>query len=208
MLQSVINAGVQLGFVLALSAILWAIFARKRSAFRPWIGLTAPSFKAIWIALLVSLIFIPASLAFTRYGPFYTMATSEHSIASQIADYGMTVEAAGVIVVTALIKTGLSEELLFRGLIAKRCYGTFGFWPGNVVQAGAFTALHLLFLAIPGMPPANLVLVAMLVLLIFPFSLLIGWLNEKMAGGSIAPGWIMHGLANLVAYPVLAFGLL
>jgi len=27
-----------------------------------------------------------------------------------------------------------------------------------------------------------------------------GWLNEKPGSGSILPGWIAHGAANLVAY--------
>ncbi|MEO1098460.1 MAG: hypothetical protein AAFX57_11990 [Bacteroidota bacterium] len=31
------------------------------------------------------------------------------------------------------------------------------------------------------------------------------YLNEKMAGGSIVPGWIAHASSNLIAYSIIAF---
>ena len=30
-------------------------------------------------------------------------------------------------------------------------------------------------------------------------------INEKIANGSIIPGWISHGLANIIAYSVIGF---
>jgi hypothetical protein len=31
------------------------------------------------------------------------------------------------------------------------------------------------------------------------------YLNEKMGDGSIIPGWISHGLANVISYSVVGF---
>ncbi len=87
-----------------------------------------------------------------------------------------------------LFKTGLGEELLFRGLIS----GLFGrrtkLWIANAFQAAIFTLPHLLLLTI------NLRLWPIALVLPFVSGLILGWLRLK--SGSIVPGWIVHGLSN------------
>jgi hypothetical protein len=31
-----------------------------------------------------------------------------------------------------------------------------------------------------------------------------GWLNERLGNGSIVPGWIAHGLTNVISYLAVA----
>ena len=78
----------------------------------------------------------------------------------------------------------------------------FGFSLGNLLQAVLFAAVHLFLLFIPGAKP---VVVTAFVAFIGVFAWIWGWLNEKIGSGSILPGWIAHGLANLVSYLGFAY---
>ena len=50
---------------------------------------------------------------------------------------------------------------------------------------------------------------ALIITLITGFSgWLLGWMSEKAAGGSILPGWMVHGVGNLLLSMAEAFGLL
>ena len=42
-----------------------------------------------------------------------------------------------------IFQTGLSEEILFRGFLAKRLISRFGFATGNLLQGLVFGILHL-----------------------------------------------------------------
>ncbi|MCB0588762.1 MAG: CPBP family intramembrane metalloprotease, partial [Phaeodactylibacter sp.] len=94
------------------------------------------------------------------------------------------------------------EEILFRGFLAKRLISVLGYQWGNVLQAAIFGAVHLLlFISLgTGLP---------FLAFIFAFTALGAYvtvyLNEKKADGSIIPGWIAHGLANVVSYSVIGF---
>ncbi len=204
LVEAVINAAVQVGLVLVIALVAWGIFARRRAGFLSWIGLTAPGWRAMAGALVAAILLMPLFGLAYLYDPLHALATSPNSVAGQIAPMGPTAQAALVIAVTAVFKTALAEEILFRGLIAKRLMNALGFQIGNLVQASLFTGLHLSFLLLPGAPPADAILIALLGCLIFPLSWVIGWLNERLGRGSILPGWLLHALSNLVFYPVLA----
>ncbi|MEQ9149605.1 MAG: CPBP family intramembrane glutamic endopeptidase, partial [Cytophagales bacterium] len=90
-----------------------------------------------------------------------------------------------------------AEEILFRGFIAKRFISMLGFRKGNLLQAVLFGVIHsLLFLSIT----QNILF--LLLIFIFPFTvaMVITWLNEKQANGSILPGWLAHASGNLLSY--------
>ena len=101
----------------------------------------------------------------------------------------------------AFITTALSEEILFRGFLLKRLSGKFGFPVGNLVQSILFGLLH-------GVMFCSLIN-SVKIVLITAFTRLIAWcmgyVNEKKAGGSIMPGWIIHGIANLFSAAVSMF---
>lgn len=91
---------------------------------------------------------------------------------------------------------------MFRGFLGKRLIAKFGFAVGNVVQGLLFGTLHGVMFFFVTTP-----LKALLITLITGFSgWLLGWMTEKGAGGSIVPGWMAHGVGNLVLSMVQAFG--
>lgn len=99
--------------------------------------------------------------------------------------------------VAALFKTAFAEELLFRGIIGKRLIAWQGFAIGNSIQALLFGLIHFSLLALAN---ASLGVVLLVVMATSVLGFGAGWLNERHGGGSILPGWSLHGSANLLAY--------
>ena len=94
-----------------------------------------------------------------------------------------------------LIRTGLSEEILFRGFILKRIQNKFGFIAGNVIQALAFGLMH----GVPfGLATHNIGVTVLLTLLPGALGFYMGWLNEKKFSGSIIPSWLVHSIVNTI----------
>lgn len=125
------------------------------------------------------------------------------SITGILRDIPFGGKAVFMLLITALVKTSLTEEIFFRGFIGKRLINGLGFDRGNLIQAVIFGMLHvvLFFSQLQDSPMA--------IILIFLFSSLMGWLigyaNEKKSNGSIITGWICHGMGNLVLYIVIAY---
>jgi len=87
-----------------------------------------------------------------------------------------------------VIKTGFTEELLFRGLIAGSLSRRFSLLWANVVQALVFLIPHLLVLRV--MPQMWGILP-----IIFASALFVGWVRIK--SGSIIGGWVIHASVNV-----------
>lgn len=96
----------------------------------------------------------------------------------------------------AVIQTGLSEEIFFRGFLGKRLITKCGFVIGNTVQAIIFGLLH----GIPfGFATKNILVTILLTFLPGAFGWFQGWINEKYSSGSIIPSWIIHSLMNILS---------
>jgi membrane protease YdiL (CAAX protease family) len=87
-----------------------------------------------------------------------------------------------------VVKTGFSEELLFRGLIAGSLSRRVSFLWANLGQALIFLAPHLFVLRI--MPEMWGILP-----IIFASSLFLGWV--RIRSGSIIGPWLIHASANV-----------
>jgi membrane protease YdiL (CAAX protease family) len=87
-----------------------------------------------------------------------------------------------------IVKTGFTEELLFRGLIAGSLSRRFSVLWANLGQAIIFLIPHLLVLRI--MPEMWGVLP-----IIFATALFVGWVRTK--SGSIVGAWLIHASANV-----------
>ncbi len=87
-----------------------------------------------------------------------------------------------------MVKTGFSEELLFRGLIAGSFSRQFSILGANLGQALIFLVPHLLVLRI--MPEVWGILP-----IIFASSLFLGWV--RIRSGSIIGPWLIHAFANV-----------
>lgn len=138
-------------------------------------------------ALAVAIYGMMTATLMAVYGDGITAAGSSFA--------GMGIAALPAVVVYGFIRTGLSEELLFRGFLLKRISKKWGFAVGNTVQALLFGAMH----GIPfGLATQRLLVTVLLTLLPGALGWYFGWLNEKKAGGSVVPSWLLHGLINTV----------
>ena len=93
------------------------------------------------------------------------------------------------------MQTGLTEELLFRGLIAGSLSRRLPFVWANLSQAFIFFLPHLLILQFApelwGILP-----------LVFLGALVFGWVRIK--SGSIIPSWVMHASGNVAMALIVA----
>ena len=136
-------------------------------------------------------------------GIYLLFAFEDTSILANARFAGLGLSGVIPILMYAIIQTGLSEEILFRGFINKRLCNKFGFEIGNSVQALLFGLLH-------GVLLLTLNVGLLFVVLVSAFSLVAGWMmgyiNEKLSNGSIIPSWIIHSLKNIVSSALILTG--
>jgi membrane protease YdiL (CAAX protease family) len=192
--------GVLLNLLLfgSIPFLWWFISARKKISFFAWIGLYRPEIKSTKRFILVAaiaLLLLP--LVMTIVLPYF-LGMSDLAV-NQFKGAGM----AGIvpIILYAFFQTGLSEEILFRGFLTKRLSASMGFPVGNIIQALLFGLLHgVLFYQTAGLLGAILI-----VLLTGAMGWLLGYMNERLANGSIIPSWLVHGTSNFIAALLAAF---
>lgn len=197
-IDAVSGAAFQIGAVALVCIIAWTIFGRRRASLFAWLGLTDAPFFLIAAAVVLGAL---GAFALLQTPGLRELASGPGTVTYTVAGGRTDVAALVALAVVALLKTALAEELLFRGLIAKRLYSRLGFWSGNLLQALLFGAMHLPILLLPegrGLIGAAMIGFAVLV------SLAAGWLNERQAKGSILPGYGLHAGANLTTYLMLA----
>lgn len=200
LLQEFTNTAIQLAIGFAIAGAIWAVFGRKRAPFAQWVGLTRPSQGWLKPTVLTLLGLAAMSAALIAFSPLGDLATGPGTVGGQLQKQGFTPSMIGVIALAALIKTGFTEELVFRGLIAKRLINWLGFHTGNAIQAVLFGAVHLLIFAVPGGPEPEVGLVIIMMGMPGFAGWCMGYANERFGGGSIVPGWLMHASGNFASY--------
>lgn len=193
--------------------IIWAIWWRKKNFFG-WIGLKKISGgwqrSAVWI------------LIFTAIGFLSQIFIVPHVLPSGIAAAdrmaGMGIKALYRAILFG-ISTGFVEELFWRGFLGKRLSIKLGFTLGNHIQGFLFGLMHgvgffwmLMVLRAHGALEITLFSIATKCILITVIGWFGGWIlgymTEKVAGGSIIPAFLAHALGNFLlamakAYEVL-----
>ena len=203
--QEIVNTIVQFAVVILIAGAVYFIAGKNRGNFLHFTGLRLPTGRAMIWALAAALVFVPLTIALFYFSPLKDAAVADSTVAGNIRANGFSGETMAVVAVVALLKTSFTEELFFRGLIAKSFIRWFGFTVGAVLQAAVFGAVHLLIFVAPGGPDFSWPVALSFFGVPFLMGWVIVWLNERVGNGSIAPGWLVHGLGNLVAYPLLAF---
>ena len=168
--------------------IVWLIIARKKESFFNWIG-----FKGVGddkknvLKYAIGAFVICEVVGFTVNNIFM----KEINI-SQYAGYG--IKGLPSAIIYAYIHTALSEEIIFRGFIQKRLQSKLGFRTAAIIQGLLFGLIHVVI----GLGQINLV--QGLVLMFYPMvpAILIAYVNEKKANGSIIPGCFIHGTLNIL----------
>ncbi len=203
MINLFVSSLIQVALFTLIPFLVFVVKRKTVTGFMDYIGLKKATKKGIIYGILLSLL---VAVPFLLYGlfneAFYKILTDTKSVTGKIRTIESDALAMGTILVTALVKTSLSEEILFRGFLAKRLIAVTGFQMGNILQSLIFGIIHtLLFLQITED--------IMFLLLIFLFPAIAAYckayINEKLSNGSIIPSWITHGTGNLIAYSVVAF---
>ena len=203
MINEFISAILQIVVFTSIPFLAYLFKARSTKGFWDYIGLKRSARKANLAALLVAVLLVgPLLLLVFVSEEFRAIMLDPESVTGRIKQMGIGIEAAVTIPIAALLKTSLSEEIFFRGFLAKRLIAVTTFQIGNVIQAVVFGLIHILLFTTITHNPFFLVI-------IFVFPALGAYfqthINEKWADGSIIPGWIAHGMANLVSYSFVLF---
>ncbi|KCZ89492.1 CPBP family intramembrane glutamic endopeptidase [Hyphomonas johnsonii] len=206
LVQEIVNTLVQALVVLALAGIAYAFAGKRRGKFRAFTGLYLPPSRSWLTTGAAALVLIPLSLALVWFTPLKDTAAADNTITGMLAAKGFSAEIVAVILLIALVKTSFTEELFFRGLLAKRLIVWLGMPVGNTLHAALFGAIHLIIFVAPGGPDFSVPLAAGIFLIPAIGGWVMAWLNETVGDGSVLPGWFVHALTNLLAYPLLAFG--
>lgn len=195
LVDKVISSMVQIVVFTAFPFGWWAVTARKDQKFWEWIGfkrMTNVGKALVWM-IGVSIAFIPVGVLTLYLLRGIETAASEFS--------GMGAQAILPIIVYAVFNTALPEELLFRGFLLKRAGNKFGFAAGNIMQAALFGLMHgVMLFAFVGAVRAVLITVFTGIIAWF-----MGYINERQAGGSVIPGWIIHAVSNIFSGICSAF---
>ncbi|MGN4127795.1 CPBP family intramembrane glutamic endopeptidase [Lysinibacillus sphaericus] len=198
MVESLMNAVVQVVLFAAIPFVWWFFSARKEYTFFTWMGFKKPTienkrnYMGLFLLIIVLLV-VPINII------IYYFVDSSLLVSHRFTNLGFSVMIPALIY--AILQTGLSEELFFRGFLTKRLISKFGFYKGNVMQSLVFGSVHgwLLFSSI------HIVAVLLIVIATALAGYLMGWINEKKSNGSIISSWMIHSIANIIASFVAMF---
>ncbi|MDE7218543.1 MAG: CPBP family intramembrane metalloprotease [Oscillospiraceae bacterium] len=186
--------------VLTAIPFLWYLVSRRRvSGFFRWLGFyRARRSPAGWSAGIFA-----GFLAVTALPYLWLYHTGSLTCSGFTADayraYGWSPLTIGTILVWAVVQTSLSEEIFFRGFLAKRLARVFGTRPGCAVQGLLFGLLHLPAVWGRGLLPA-----VTIIGLTGSIGFALAWLSQEKAEGSILYGWMIHAAVNIIS-PIVVF---
>lgn len=192
MMNSLISAVLQVILFSVIPFIWWLCTARKKQPFLTWIGLQKPIIVhkgryAIFFVLSIVVLVVPSFALIFFYIDRSLLAVNQFA--------GLGAMAIIPALMYAIIQTGLAEELLFRGFLLKRLAKSFGFQVGNLVQSIVFGCVHGAML----WSVLSLHVILLVVLTTALAGYLMGWMNERVAGGSIVTSWCIHSIVNFIA---------
>ena len=198
--NTIINSIIQVIFFSIIPLIWWLVTARKKESFFKWIGLKKIVINGSMLKFITLILIISVGYIFLISIIMSELVSKTDIATNQFYKQGWV--ALPSILFYAVIQTGLSEEIFFRGFLGKRLINKYNFLVGNTVQAIMFGLLH----GIPfGFATNNILVTILLTLLPGAFGWFQGWINEKYSSGSIIPSWIIHSLMNILS--ALSFAL-
>ena len=197
-MQAASNAFVQLIVFLLIPFVWWLIGWRKTSSFLDWVGLRKIQLSQSRLLVKMIVVFLICSLVLLTV-TFISLRDSDLT-SMQYAALGWT--GTIPILLYAYVQTGLAEELFFRGFLLKRLVNKFGFGIGNNLQAGVFGVLHVILILSLATPGVFAIIAIWLATTGIAWSM--GVVNERCAGGSIVPSWLLHGTSNVATVIIAA----
>lgn len=203
MLNEIIGTVIQVLIFTLIPLIVYLIKKKTAKGFFDYIGLKKSTRKANLLAVFACLLFAAPPLILTLVNnDFKEIMFDPNSITGKFRQMGLGVNSIVILLGIALFKTSLAEEIFFRGFVAKRLISVIGFVKGNVIQAIIFGIIHTLLFALTTQSSFFLFIIFLVPSIGAYVSVI---LNERKAYGSIIPGWIAHGLANVLSYGIVGF---
>jgi membrane protease YdiL (CAAX protease family) len=203
MIDEIVSTVIQVVIFALIPVLVYLVTQRKIKGFPEYVGLKPSNQRANLMAVGISLLLVVPLVGLALVNRDYKLLfTDPNSVTGHIRLKSSEVEAIITIIIVAVFKTSFAEELFFRGFLTKRLIALTNFQVGNIIQAVIFGILHsVIFL------PITDNLLHLLIIFLFPamFAYLIGIVNERIAEGSILPGWLAHGLGNLLSYTAFVF---
>lgn len=203
MINEAIDAVLQILVFTLVPFLVYLIRTKSASGFFGYIGLKESTKKANYLAVFACLIFAAPMLILTlTSADFKEIMFDPNSITGKFRHMVFGIESIVILITIAVFKTSFAEEILFRGFIAKRLISVLGYQKGNILQATIFGIVHSALFTLVTRDPVFLIII-----FIVPSigAYVSAYLNEKIGNGSIIPGWISHGLANILAYSIVGF---
>ena len=192
--EILVSSIVQVIMFSIIPLIWWFLTARDKESFFHWIGLKKPRIKGSMIQFLLIILGVVGAYLLIIALVMARLLGDTETATTQFTSQGWG--ALLKILIYAIVQTGLSEEILFRGFIGKRLIHSLGFVGGNTVQALLFGLMH----GLPfGFITGNLLVTVLLTLIPGLMGWVEGWLNEKYAAGSIIPSWMIHSIMNILS---------
>lgn len=198
LISTLINTLFQVVIVGLIPFVWWFISTKRNVNFSEWIGLKKIKFgkEVAFLAVLSLSLLVIISVVVINLTDDMQTATSQFK---NLGIYGVIPS-----LIYAFIQTAFTEELFFRGFLLKRLKSKFNFAIANIVQSILFALLHcVMFINI-----TNVFNITVITALTGIASLLLGFINEKKANGSIVLSWIIHGVSNMIASFIALFNLI
>lgn len=203
MLSETIGAIFQVLFFTLIPFLVYYFKKKTTKGFWEYIGLKKSTKKANILAVVTSLLFAGSLLLLAVFSAeFRELVHNPTSTTGKFKELGISTSSLIMLLIIALLKTSLAEEILFRGFIAKRLISLMGYTMGNIVQAILFGLIHTLIFALA---TKNILFLAIIFIVPSVGAYVTVYLNEKVANGSIVPGWISHAIGNILAYSIIGF---
>lgn len=211
--QHLSSAFFQLLVTLLFSLVVYGVYRLifrnnpNHPSFARYIGIQPPTSQLDNIFLLIFLGLIAFGvvstfLQFSYSDTLRELMLNDSSPYGKILKEGFNFSTMAAGLIYCFIQASASEEVLFRGLLAKRLYSFFGFSKGNLIQALLFWLMHLaIFRLITGEWVSAVQLLAFVTS--FGLGLVFGYVNFRRGGESIAPSWILHGAVNFASFVTL-----
>lgn len=204
MLNEILATFFQVLVVVLIPFLFYVVKYKTINGFFNYIGLKVTTKKAVVLSFLAMLAMLASTLGIALLNRDIKEAlTSQYAVAGKLKQMGLQPLSLTLLLIIALFRTSLAEEIFMRGFIAKRLINRMGFQWGNFVQALLFGLLHLIIMFMLSRLKAFSLIYSFVVPGVAGY--IIGYINEKAGKGSIIPGWIAHGTANVISYYLLAF---
>jgi membrane protease YdiL (CAAX protease family) len=204
MLNEILATIFQVLVVVLVPFLFYVIKYKTINGFFNYIGLKATTKRAVALSFLALLAVLAGTFGLAMLNRDIKEAlTSQYAVAGKLKQMGLQPLSITLLLIIALFRTSLAEEIFMRGFIAKRLISRMGFQWGNLVQAILFGLLHLIMMFMLSRLNAFSLIYSFIVPGLAGY--IIGYINEKEGKGSIFPGWIAHGTGNVISYYLLAF---